>query len=271
MAAQPVSTVPVDGGRIGYRRLGHGPALLVLNGLAATNADWDPGFLEGLAAANELVVLDNRGIGASADDGRAFDVAALARDTTQVVEALELGPTSVLGWSMGGFIAQLVALDRPELVERLVLMSTDPGGPAATLADPTIRAQLVDTSGTPAEQARRLLELLFPRDLADAFYEEFGDLVAEARAALPPELVARQAAAMDGWHRDGVGARVDGLGVPTLVLTGSEDIVIPPANALTLAQAIPGARLTEFADGGHAFMAQYPRAAANVINEFLAL
>ena len=271
MAAQPMSTIPVQGGRIGYRRMGSGRPLLLLNGLAATNADWDPAFIERLASANELVLLDNRGIGTSADDGGPFDVARLAGDTARVIEALGLGSASVLGWSMGGFIAQALAIDHPTHVQSLVLLSTDPGGSGATLGSPAVRAQLTDASGTPHEQARRLLSLLFPSDLAESVYREFGDLVAEARARLSPELVDRQAAAMDAWHRDGVGDRVGELRSPVLVLTGTEDIVIPAANALSLVNAVPGAWLAQFAGGGHAFMAQYPHAAANVINEFLAL
>src|SRR5467141_3715 len=123
-----MTTIPVDGGRIAYRRLGIGRPLLILNGLAATNADWDPAFIDRLASANELVLLDNRGIGASTDDGAPFDVAKLARDAARVIEALDLRPASVLGWSMGGFVAQALAVEHPSDVDKLVLLSTDPGG-----------------------------------------------------------------------------------------------------------------------------------------------
>ena len=266
-----MSTTPVEGGHIAYRRMGSGRPLLVLNGLVGTSADWDPAFLERLASANELVLLDNRGIGASSDDGSPFDIARLARDTAGVIEALHLPPASVLGWSMGGFIAQRLAIDHPALVEKLVLVSTDPGGAGAVVADPAVRDQLTDTSGTPHEQARRLLAVLFPGDLAESVYRDFGDVVAQARAELSPELVERQVAAIDAWHRDGVADRLGGLKAPALVLTGTEDVVIPAANAIALATAIPGAWLAQFPGGGHAFMAQFPHAAANVVNEFLAL
>ena len=108
-----IPTIPVDGGRIAYRRLGSGRTLLVLNGLAATGADWDPSFIDGLAAASELVLLDNRGIGASSDHGAPFDIRQLADDTARVIEALEFERASVLGWSLGGFIAQTLALGAP--------------------------------------------------------------------------------------------------------------------------------------------------------------
>jgi pimeloyl-ACP methyl ester carboxylesterase len=271
MAGEPITTIPVDGGRIAYRRLGNGRPLLILNGLAATSADWDPSFIDRLASANDLLLLDNRGIGASSDDGAPFDIAKLAADAAQVIGALDLGTVSVLGWSMGGFIAQSLALDHPNCVHKLILLSTDPGGADAELASPAVRAQLTDVSGTPHEQARRLLSLLFPVDVAESTYREFGDIVAAARAQLAPELVHRQAVAMDAWHRDGVGDRVRKLRAPTLVATGTEDIVIQPSNALALVNAIPGAWLAQFSGGGHAFMAQYPRQLADLINEFLAL
>jgi pimeloyl-ACP methyl ester carboxylesterase len=251
--------------------MGIGRPLLVLNGLTATSADWDPAFLERLASANELVLLDNRGIGASADDGAPFDVAKLARDAARVIEALDLRPASVLGWSMGGFVAQALAVEHPSEVDKLVLLSTDPGGAGAARADAAVRDHLTDTSGTPHEQARRLLAVLFPGDLAESVYRDFGDVVAQARAELSPELVDRQVAAVDAWHREGVADRLGGLKAPALVLTGTEDSVIPASNSIALVTAIPGAWLAQFPGGGHAFMAQYPHAAANVINEFLAL
>jgi len=95
--------------------------------------------------------------------------------------------------------------------------------------------------------------------------------VAGARAQLSPDLVQRQAAAMDAWHRDGAVDRLRELRTPTFVAAGNEDIVIPASNALTLVNAIPGAWLAQFKDGGHAFMAQYPRPLADLINGFLAL
>jgi pimeloyl-ACP methyl ester carboxylesterase len=271
MASDSIGTIPVDGGRIAYHRRGSGRPLLALNGLAATSADWDPLFIERLASANELILLDNRGIGASTDNCAPFDIDQLADDTARVIAALEFERASVLGWSMGGFIAQTLALQHPARLDKLILLSTDPGGVDAKLASPAVRSKLIDTSGTPREQARRLLSLLFPGALADSIYDQYGDIVAAARAQLSPDLVQRQAAAMDAWHRDGTGRRLQQLRAPTLVAAGTEDIVIPASNALRLVNAIPGAWLAQFKEGGHAFMAQYPRPLADLINAFLAL
>ena len=116
-----------------------------------------------------------------------------------------------------------------------------------------------------------MLSLLFPSDVAESIYREFGDIVAAARAQLSPDLVNRQVAAMDAWHRIGIGNRLGQMNVSVLIASGTADIVIPPSNALKLVNAIPGAWLAQFNGGGHAFMAQYPCPLANLVNSFLEL
>src|SRR5436309_10095186 len=107
---ESIPTVPVDGAQLVYRRIGGGRPLLVLNGVGATSGDWDPSFINGLASSHELILLNNRGIGGSTDDGQPFDIAKLAADAAHVIETLGIERTSVTGWSMGGFVAQALAL-----------------------------------------------------------------------------------------------------------------------------------------------------------------
>ncbi len=271
MKFESVEMVAVDGAQIVCRAIGKGPPLLVLNGFAATSADWDPSFVDKLASSNQVILLNNRGIGGSTDNGQPFGIQKLADDAAHVIETLGLHRTSVLGWSMGGFIAQTLAVEHPDLVNKLILLSTDSGGTDADLASPAVWSQLIDISGTPHEQARRLLFLLFPTDVAEFFYRDFGDIVATARAQLSPDLLRRQAAAMEAWHSSsGVADRLQQIRVPALIATGTEDVVIPPSNALKLVNAIPAAWLAQFPRSGHALMAQYPQAVADLINSFLA-
>ena len=241
-----------------------------MNGFAATSADWDPCFIDRLASRHKLILLNNRGIGGSTDDGQSFNIAKLANDAAHVIETLGFKRASVMGWSMGGFIAQALALRYPERVDKLILLSTDSGGIEADLASAAVWSKLIDTSGTPNEQARRLLFLLFSNDVAESFYRKFGDIIAAARAQLSPELLKRQAVAMDAWHSSGVTNQLRQIRVPVLIAAGTEDIVIPPSNALRLVNAIPGAWLAQFPRSGHAFIAQYPQAVAELINSFLA-
>ena len=157
MPGDSFETIQVDGAQIAYHRIGSGRPLVLVNGFAATSADWDPSFIDRLASSNELILLNNRGIGGSADDGQPFDIAKLADDAAHVIEALGFEHVSLLGWSMGGFIAQTLAVQHRARVDKLVLLSTDPGGIEADLASPDVWSELIDTSGTPNEQAHRLL------------------------------------------------------------------------------------------------------------------
>jgi pimeloyl-ACP methyl ester carboxylesterase len=271
MPSESLEKLQVDGAQIAYRRIGIGRPLIVLNGFAATSADWDPSFIEGLASSNELILIDNRGIGRSTDDGQPFDIAKLTDDAARVIETLGIERVNVLGWSMGGFIAQTLALQHPGPINKLILLSTAPAGADADRASAEVWSQLIDMSGTPHEQARRLLSLLFPGDIAESVYREFGDVVAAARAQLSPDLVNRQAAAIDAWHRTGIANQLREINTPVLIAVGTADVVVPPSNALRLVNAIPGAWLAQFNGGGHAFMAQYPRPLADLINSFLEL
>src|SRR5947207_14425093 len=87
MPSEPSATVQVDGAQIAYRRVGNGLPLLVLNGFAATTAGWAPSFIDGLASSNELILVDNRGIGRSSSDGRSIDIAPPADDPASVLDA----------------------------------------------------------------------------------------------------------------------------------------------------------------------------------------
>jgi pimeloyl-ACP methyl ester carboxylesterase len=266
-----LSSCLVDGRTLAFERLGAGPPLIVLNGYAATKADWDPTLIERLGAEHELIRLDNRGLGDSSADGRPFTIEDLAADVAGAIDALGLERPAVLGWSMGGFIALATALAHPEQVGSLVLLSSSPGGPASTPAAAEVKARLRDLSGTPREQASRLISLLFTAERAPEIDAEFGEIVAAARAALPLEVVREQARAIDAWEARGAGARLAEVGCPTLVATGSEDVVIPPANSVALATGIPGAWLARFPRAAHGFMADHPRALARLIGTFLAV
>ena len=264
-----MTTCTVGERTLAYRRVGTGPTLVVLNGFAATKDDWDPTFLAALAGRHELVLLDNRGTGESSDDGMSFTIGDLAADVAGLVDALGLSRPAVLGWSMGGFVAQALALSDPAKVAKLVLLSTSAGGELGVQADQEVRERLRDVSGTPREQASRLIALLFTPERAAAVDAEFGEVVAAARAALSPDLVDRQWEAMEAWSQREKASGVERISCPVLVATGEEDVVIPTRNASALAGAIPGAWLARFPHSGHGFMADHPVTLAGLINAFL--
>ena len=241
-------TIRVVGRRLSWGRIGSGPPLLLVNGYAATGADWDPDFLAALAEGREVICPDNRGMGESDLGAEPLTVDAIAADLRAVLVAAGVEACPVVGWSMGGFAAQRLAETAPEMVSALALIATDPGGPAAATADPGDWARLTDPSGSPREQASRLISLLFPPPQAEEIDRQFGGVVAAARAELSPPA-----------QRP-----------PTVVLHGAEDRVIPAANAEPLAERW-GAAGPEIFDGcGHAVMAQQPAAVASMLRELFA-
>jgi len=187
---------------IAHRSVGSGPPLLLINGYAATGADWDPTFLAALAESFEVICPDNRGVGGSEAGEGELTIDAMAADCEALL-ALEIERSAVVGWSMGGFIAQRLAIRVPERVSTLTLLATDPGGPDSVPAAAEAWSRLTDHSGSARVQATRLISLLFPEPPAAQIDAEFGDLVAAARAALDPKVLRAQEAAMEAWHREG--------------------------------------------------------------------
>lgn len=262
-------TIKLDGRRFAWRTLGEGTPLLLVNGYAASSADWDPTLLDQLARSFELICPDNRGTGGSdLGDPEELTVDAMANDLERLLDALALERVALVGWSMGGYVSQRLALRAPRRVAALTLLASAPGGPAGSIGEPAAREALVDHSGTPREQATRLISLLFPPPVAAGIDSEFGEVVAAARATLSPATLAAQEHVLGEWHSQAQPAPgVDAP--PVLVICGSEDVVLPPANGAALAAFWLGARVEQIAGGGHAFMAQEPARVARLIESFV--
>lgn len=268
MDASRIESTIVDGRRLAWRLVGSGPPLLLVNGYAATGADWDPGFLAALAETHEVICPDNCGVGESDPLPGELTVDALAEDLKAVLAARGVETCPVVGWSMGGFAAQRLAEASPATVGALGLLATDPGGSESVAADPADWGQLTDHSGPPREQASRLISLLFPPPRAEQIDREFGEIVAAARADLSPAVLVAQEGAMEAWHREDRPPPSDPA--PALVLHGHEDRVIPAANAEPLAARWGAARAEVFPGCGHALMAQEPEGIASRLREFFA-
>jgi len=265
--AAPSEAIEIDGRRLAWTAVGDGPPLLLVNGYAATAADWDPTFLAELGKSFGVICPDNRGVGGSdLGDPDGLTIDSMAADLEALLDALGLERAVVVGWSMGGFVAQRLALRASARVSALGLLSTDPGGPSAVFAEIDVWDRLVDYSGTPREQATRLIALLFPLRLARDIDRQFGELVADARASLSPRTLDAQEVAMDAWHATEQPAPASAP--PLIIACGSEDVVIPPANSDLLAARWHVARVERFFYGGHAFMAQEPVRLARLIADF---
>jgi pimeloyl-ACP methyl ester carboxylesterase len=235
-------------------------------GYGSTMDIWAPKLLEALAAQHRVIVFDNRGLGLTTSSDRAYTIPLFADDAAGLLAGLKIDRAVVFGWSMGSYVAQELALRHPEVVSRLILMSSNCGGSEAVAPDPKVLQALADQSGTPQERGMRLMGLLFPPDWLKAHPDP------RAYFAIPhetsrPENIGRQAQAIGAWT--GTCSRLSTLTAPTLVLHGTADVLVPPPNAFILGERIPAAWVVQIRDGGHGVMYQYPDEINSVLLSFL--
>lgn len=246
------------GEQIAYRVLGAGPEVWVLvMGLGGRSADWGAAFPAELARLGRVVLLDNRGTGASSQPSTPWSMEDMAADVVAVMDSLELERARVLGLSMGGMIAQELALAHPERVERVALMSTHAGGPQPP-RPPEILEIFMPPRGTSMEAlTRQAMRLITGPGFAEAHPELVEELVRRALAEPTPKrtFLAQVQAILGSDRRQ----RLRGLRTPALVLHGTEDTLIPVESGRELARAIPGARLVELPGCGHLPHLERPR------------
>ena len=253
--------------KIAWERHGSGPPLLLIHGLGYARWGWEP-VLPGLAERFSVVLFDNRGIGESDAPPGPYTAAEMADDAVQVLEEAGIERAHVVGTSLGGMVAQELALSRPERVDRLVLACTTPGGPRAHPM-PHVTVALMAEAATlePAVALRRFVD----NALAPATVEAHPELVERIMAhrlatAQQPLAWAAQAAAgaaFDAYERLGA------LAAPTLVQHGDEDVVVDPRNADLLVELLPDARLERFPGTGHLFFWEAPGRFVESVGAFL--
>jgi 3-oxoadipate enol-lactonase len=241
----------INGINIHYRVYGEGEPLLLIMGLSA-NADWwGEQFLKPLAENFQVVTFDNRGSGRSGKPEGPYPVPLMAEDTMGLMDHLGWESANIAGASMGGMIAQEIALEHPERVRRLVLMCTFCGGKEAVQASPEVLALLNMPREGLGERnlIKASLPILFPQDYIDenpALMEAIVDVF--MIAPIPPKCFIWQVMGINMWSSH---PRLGGLRHPTLIITGTEDILIPAENSRILAEAIPNSRLVEYPGAGH--------------------
>jgi 3-oxoadipate enol-lactonase len=257
--------VSATSARIAWERLGTGPPVVLVHGLGYARWGWEP-VASLLAERFQVVLLDNRGIGESDAPPGPYTVAQLAGDVARVLDEAGLARAHVVGTSLGGMVAQELALTAPERVERLVLVATTPGGPnAAPMPEVTARLLAEAPALEPEVALRRFVENALAPGAPEELVERI--LAHRIRTAQPREAWLAQAAAgaaFDAWDR------LPALAAPTLVLQGSADVVVDPRNADLLVQRIPGARLERFPGCGHLLFWEEPARFVEVVGEFLA-
>ena len=251
-----------NGVRYAYRRFGSGnkPPLLCLQHFRGGLDNWDPQVTDGLAQGRSVILFNNAGI-ASSSGQPANNIAEMATHVIAFIDALKLEEIDLLGFSMGGFIAQQVTLDRPDLIRRLILAGTGPqGGEDMLTYPPEVTVQA--TIEVPTEES--FLYLFFePTDTSQAAGRAFWQRRNARRDQDTPSslsAMAAQAAAIGTWgkvpDKDRY-ASLKAIRQPTLVVNGKHDLLVPTVNSYILQQHLPNATLIIYPDSGHGAIFQF--------------
>ncbi|MEV5714768.1 alpha/beta hydrolase [Amycolatopsis mediterranei] len=259
-----------------YRRFGHPGAgrvpLVFFQHYRGTLDNWDPRLVDTIAARREVILVDNVGVGGSSGTTPGT-VQQMSLDAITFLDALKLSRYDLLGFSLGGEVAQEVALRRPWQVRRVVLAGTGPqGGVDQRASDPQVLEGALKDNPGPADFLFLFFKNTASSQAAGAgFLHRLGQRTAEHDA---PASLATRDAQLTGWSEWGIPdksklVRLEALFQPVLVADGESDILMPPANSRLLAQGLPNARLHLYPDAGHGFLFQYAVEFGTEVNTFL--
>jgi pimeloyl-ACP methyl ester carboxylesterase len=250
---------------IAYKMFGKGEVLLLIPGSSMTMDEWEPKVLNRLASNHTVIIFDNRGIGNTTAGNKTWSIEQFANDTAAFLDALKIEkPVDVLGFSLGGSIAQELTLMHPQKVTKLILYATSCGGIATIPPQLSPTAMKSMMSGNASKDT--FLSALFPKEWIKAngaYIQKFISLM-----MLPPmETIQHQAEVGANWK--GICDILSSITKPTLIITGTDDVTSPPANSLILSQKITGAWLVQIKGGGHGAMYQYPDKFSRIVITFL--
>ncbi len=248
---------------------GTGPALCLIAGFRQNSAAWPEAFISRLAERHRVILFDNRGTGLSEKPDRGYLLHEQAADVAALLAALEVPRSHILGFSMGGGIAQEFAIRFPDRVGRLILFGTLCGGIFSHYAPWSVLRRLFAVDGLgPEAAAREAWAVTYsPAYLAGNGASVARQMQRELEHPTPGFVAKRQMHAL--WHFDCYFG-LPRITAPTLVATGADDQLVRPYNSTLLASRIPGAKLETLADLGHRAIWEAPEEIADLITDFLA-
>ncbi len=256
----PTQFVEANGIRFAYRRFGEegGVPLLFLQHFRGGMDHWDPAVTDGFARGRPVILFDNAGVASSSGE-TPNTIDAMAKDATDFVRALGLSQVDLLGFSIGGYVAQTLTLQYPTLVRRLMLIGT---GPRA--GEPTQDPKVPEHAGGNQTLEDFLYLFFSPSESSQAAGRAFWQRRHLRKDDVDPPtskqtMAAQRAALTEFQHVRGERfAELKNITQPTLVVNGNRDVMIPTINSFTLAQHIPNAQLIIYPDSGHGSLFQYP-------------
>jgi pimeloyl-ACP methyl ester carboxylesterase len=273
----PTQFVDANGVRFAYRRFGAetGVPLLFMQHFRGGMDHWDPAITDGFGRDRPVIVFDNAGVAGSSGETPGT-VEAMAEHAHDFVDALGLSQLDLLGFSIGGYVAQAFTSRNPDLVRRLVLVGTGPrGGEPPT--DPTYGGYAAATDADTGEGTLEAFLYLFfspssqGQAAGRAFWERRHRRQSDVDPSSSQQTMEAQSAAIADWRevRGERFAELASIAAPTLVVNGSRDVMVPTINAYRLSQHIPDAQLIIYPDAGHGSLFQYPELSLTHTRMFL--
>jgi pimeloyl-ACP methyl ester carboxylesterase len=283
MPAKKVHVGDID---IAYKMLGKGDPILLFNGASDGMDAWDPSFPKILSSNHTVIAFDARGIGNTTVDSKPYTYQQLANDSAGLLDALKIPKADVLGYSLGSYIAEQIAIMYPDKVNSLILVGSSCGGkdhtpkPAEFIK---LQSDIVNKSLNNVSISHEEMKELVAASVGSGWiklHPESLDIPAnltslqQLKPGLPPEVANFQNIVGKHWEDNPTWAGAcDELAKtprPTLVITGTDDDMYQPhVNSLKIVEKIPGAWLVQIKDAGHAVMDQYPEEIGKILNTFL--
>jgi 3-oxoadipate enol-lactonase len=260
----PISRV--NGIQIYHESLGDGVPLLLIEGIPATVPDWYP-FANYLARDFKVVLFDNRGSGRSDKPQEWYTTALMASDAAALLDSVGIPRANVFGVSMGGMIAQELAINFPGKVERLVLGCTHGGGPDVIRPAPSVDEAFALETEDWAVRTRKLAPFAFSERFGRDQPEALAEFIAKKSLDVQPYFAYRRQ--IGAVIRHDTRARLARITAPTLVLTGTADAVIPAENSRVLHEGIPNSELATIEGAGHLFFIEESEETLGILGSFL--
>jgi len=253
---------------IAYSTHGEGEPCVLIHGYMMVKEAWEQ-QVDGLSSHFRVITFDNRGVGDSTVPSRDFSIADMAADTVGLLDALDIDSTHIFGISMGGLIAQIIALDYPDRVRKVALGCTTHGGKHAVQPAKEVfefLAANADPTKTPEEIVRNKVPVVFSEWFIREQPERLEELIQRGIQYFPtPEGISGQMKAMSVFN---VKRRLHEIRCPVLAITGEEDKIIPAENSNLLAEGIPGAKSIILKDAAHAFYQERPDEVNKILIDF---
>jgi pimeloyl-ACP methyl ester carboxylesterase len=264
----PSQNITVGDISIAYKQLGKadGKPIILITGAGATMDMWNPLLIGKLISANyKVIIFENRGVGQSTIGTKEFSINQFANDTLGLLDALKINKADVLGWSLGGFIAQQLALIHPDKVDNLILYATSCGGPSDRPTPPEIMQIITNSSMTPQERLLKDIPFLFPPTSWFKAHPDYLNYLPIPKETITQQILLKQLKAATTWK--GTCNALSNITQPTLIIVGADDDAA--TDSLTLAEKIPGSWFIRIGTAGHGLMYQHPDSFNKLLLTFL--